>query len=301
MTESLSKRIRKSWIAIVVFVLIILGGIILTGTDAKPADVSEIEKLVSEFEKLAEKYNALVAELDAALGAYRASMPVFANFSDVVINRIIPVTIEGEKAATWLSDTYKRGLHKYNENSKYDIQIARKAAVDILAPMYKDVYDQFKNAIDANQLTLPNQQEEQYFVVSYGLLHNLAEPYSGSIIDHCPYEKGSVEYYLFFRDLGQTAVMATSPLGKMVYQIPPQLEKKQREVDQLYEELVQWKKLSKINVQLPPKYKEEYIRRLEAESKKLGRITELRRELKKIEDQGLNIIQLGVIDKAAVK
>ena len=299
MTESLSKRINKSWIVIVVFVLIILGGILLTGTAAMPAEVSEIEKLVSEFETLAKRYNALVAELDADLAAYRASMPVFAYFSDVVINRIIPVTIEGEKADTWLCDTYG-GIGNSLKNSNYDKKIAEKAMVDILAARYKDVYDQFQNAIDANQLTLPNEQQTIYYRGCYHLFL-AAEPFSGPIEDHCPYEKGTVEYYLFFRDLGQAAVMATSPLGKMIRQIPSELEKKQRivdQVDQLYEELVQWEKQSKIKVKLPLKYKEPYLSKLEKECQKQGQVSRLRRELKEIENQGLNIIQLGVIDKS---
>ena len=296
MTESLSKRMDKNWVVIVAFVLIVSGGIIFTRTTAMPAEVSEIEKLLAESDKLADEYNVLVAELDAELAAYRASMPVFANFSDVCVNKIIPVTIEGEKADTWLCDTYG-GIGNSLKNSNYDKKIAEKAMVEILAARYKDVYDQFQNAIDANQLTLPNEQQTIYYRGCY-YLFLAAEPFSSPIEDHCPYEKGTVEYYLFFRDLGQTAVMASSPLGKMVYQIPPELEEKQRIVDELYEELVQWKKQSKINVQLPPKHKEGYLRRLEEESKKIGQITKLRRELKKIEDQGLNIIQLGVTDKA---
>jgi hypothetical protein len=72
-------------------------------------------------------------------------------------------------------------------------------------------------------------------------------------------------------------------------------------VDQSYDKLVQWKKQSKIDIQLPPKYKEEYLAKLERESQKIGKITELRRELRKIENGGLNIIQLGVIDKSLSK
>ncbi len=119
MTESLSKRMDKNWVVIVAFVLIVSGGIIFTRTTAMPAEVSEIEKLLAESDKLAEEYNVLVAELDAELAAYRASMPVFANFSDVCVNKIIPVTIEGEKADTWLCDTYG-GIGNSLKNSNYD-------------------------------------------------------------------------------------------------------------------------------------------------------------------------------------
>lgn len=291
MFASLSKKMSKSWPIIVAFFLSISGGILLIPASGTSAEVSE-------FKKLFQEYNALVAQLDANLAEYRASIPLFAKFSDVVTNKIVPVVIEGEKAATWLSDTHERGLHSYYENSKYEKKIAEKSIADILAARYKEVCSEFQSAIDANQLTLPNKQEEIYFRACHHQFQNVAEPLLGPLQDHIPYEKGTVEYYLFFKDLGQTAVMASSPLGKMIYQAPPPIQQKQRSADQLYDKLVQWKKQSKIDIQLPPKYKEEYLARLERESQKIGKISELRRELRKIENGGLNIIQLGVIDKA---
>ncbi len=251
-------------------------------------------KKVPDFEKSVEEYNVLTRELDAALAAYRASSPVFANFLEVVTSRVVPLAIEGEKAGIWLADAKERGLHNYYENSDYDREKAQKAVINIAAAIYGDVYSQFQEAIEAGRLRLPNEQEKIYFMGCYRHFQLTAEALSGPFQDNYPYDEDTVEYYLFARDLGQMLTMAASPLGKMVYQVPAEIEEKQRAVDAFYERLLQQAKRLGNAVKLPDKYKEVYLKRLEAESQEIGQIAKLHAETKRTQrrilDEGLDAV-----------
>ena len=239
-----------------------------------------------QFEKSIEEYNILTRELDTELASYRASMPVFAKFSDVCINKTVPLTIQSERAGLWLAEMKKRGVHDY-EQSSYDKNKANEIIMNILATIYKDIYIEFQKAIEAGQLALPNEQEKQYFRGCYRFFQTaklLSKPFE----KHYPYEKGTLEYNFFVYDLGRVATMATSPLGKVIYQIPPELEEKQRKVHERYEQLVMYGSKSVTETALLRKYKEPYIKKLEDASRKVGQRTELHRDARRIEKEGLD-------------
>lgn len=264
MVESLSKTTKKEWFPI--FIVIIATAIMSSCTTNK----GKSPKGKSELEKSIEEYNALAAELDADLADYRASMPVFIKFFNLSINKIFPLLQESDKAGQWLSKAREQGTLDW-ETSTYDKKKAEKILMTIMASIYKDVYSEFQKALDSGKLTLTNEQEKIYFQSCIYYIRNITEPISEPLEDHYPYKKGTLEYNIFVRDLGQVLTMAGSPLGKMIYQIPPELEEKQNRVTELYEQLVQQKKQSKMDITLPEKYKEGYLKKLEDEQKKIGK------------------------------
>lgn len=264
MAESLSEKMKKGWFLI--FVVIIAAAIIsscTTSNNKSPKEKSELEKSIEE-------YNTLVAELDAVLADYRTSMPVFAKFFDVSINKIFPLLQESDNAGQWLSKAREQGTLDW-EKSAYDKKKAEKILMKIMVSIYKDVYSEFQKALESGKLTLTDEQEKIYFQGCFYHIQNITEPISEPFEDHYPYKKDTLEYSIFVRDLGQVVTMAGSPLGKMIYQIPPELEEKQIRVNELYEQLVQQKKQSKMDIQLPEKYREGYLKRLEDEQKKIGK------------------------------
>ena len=241
--------------------------------EKKPAGDKDSDMTGKEapgFEQLLEQYKRLVAELDAELAAYRASMPVFAKFLEVAINRVFPLLQEADKAGQWLSKAREQGTLDW-EKSAYDKKKAEKILMRIMASVYKNIYSEFQKALEAGKLTLTDEQEKIYFQGCIYHIQNITEPISEPFQDHYPYKKGTLEYNIFVRDLGQVVTMAGSPLGKMIYQIPPELEEKQNRVNELYEQLVQQKKQSKMDIPLPEKYKEGYLKKLEDEQKKIGK------------------------------
>jgi len=264
MIKSLLKRVKKIWFLIIaVIIAIVIISSCTTKSDKSPQKKSELEKAIEE-------YNSLVAELDSDLEAYRASMPVFAKFLDVAINKIFPLLQEGDKAGQWLSKAREQGTLDW-EKSAYDKKKAEKILMRIMASIYKDVYSEFQKALEAGKLTLTDEQEKIYFQSCIYHIQNITEPISEPFEDHYPYKKDTLEYNIFVRDLGQVVTMAGSPLGKMIYQIPPELEEKQHKVNELYEQIVQKKKQSKTDILLPQKYKEDYLKKLEDEQQKIGR------------------------------
>lgn len=264
MAESSSEKMKKGWFPI--FIVITATAIIsscIIKNEKSPKEKSELEKSIEE-------YNAFVAELDADLAAYRDSMPAFTKFFDVSINKIFPLIRESDKAGQWLSKAREQGTLDW-EKSTYDKKKAEKILMKVMASVYKDVYSEFQKALESGKLTLPDEQEKIYYQSCFYHIQNMTEPLSEPFEDHYPYKKNTLEYNIFVRDVGQVLTMAGSPLGKMIYQIPPELEEKQNRVNELYEQLLQQKKLSKMDIRLPEKYKEGYLKRLEDEQKKFGK------------------------------
>ena len=70
--------------------------------------------------------------------------------------------------------------------------------------------------------------------------------------------------------------------------IPPELEEKQRKVHERYEQLVKYGSKSVTETALLRKYKEPYIKKLEDASRKVGQRTELHRDARRIEKEGLD-------------
>ena len=148
------------------------------------------------------------------------------------------------------------------QSSKYNKKEAEKVMVRIAGAIYRDVYSEFQEALEAGQLKITDEQEEIYYNGCY-FYFMTAEPASEPFEAHYPYKKDTVEYNLFLRDLGQLVAMATSPMKKMVWQLPAELEEEQRKVNQLYQQLVQAKERSKADITLPTKYKEAYLKSLQ--------------------------------------
>ena len=156
MTRSLAKKINKRWPLIVVMII----SIGITSSCTRTYDKSSKE--TSELERAIEEYNSLVAELDSDLEAYRASMPVFAQFLDVAINKIYPLLRESDKAGQWLSKAREQGTLDW-EKAAYDKKKAEKILMRIMASVYKDVYSEFQIALESGKLTLPDEQEKIYY------------------------------------------------------------------------------------------------------------------------------------------
>lgn len=213
------------------------------------------------FEQMLEEYKRLVSELDARLTAYRASIPVFAKFAEVYENKFfISLEVQVQAAGARLKEFREQGHNL--QSSKYNKKEAEKVVARIAGAIYRDVYSEFQKALEAGQLKITDEQEKIYYHACY--FHFMtAEPVSEPFEAHYPYKKDTVEYNLFLRDLGQLVGMATSPLKKMVWQLPAELEDEQRKVNQLYQKLVQAKKRSKADITLLPKYKEAYLKSLE--------------------------------------
>jgi hypothetical protein len=241
-----------------------------------------------DFASSVKRYTALAAELEVELAAYRQSLPAFAGFLDVCVGKIIPLAIEGEKAGIWLSEMKESGLPDGLQGSKYDRQVAEKALAEILGTICRDVYGEFQKALDAGRLQFPDEQEKIYYLACYHHFRQASAPLAEPLESHYPYDKGTVESYLFIRDLGQTAVMASSPLKKMASQIPPQLAEKQRGLDDLYERLVQRKRQSGTAMALPERYQEHYLKRLEDEFLRVDQTLYAHRELKQLMRQNLD-------------
>ncbi len=236
------------------------------------------------FEQLLEEYKGLVSELDVRLTAYRASMPVFAKFAEVYENKFfISLEVQVQAAGARLKEMREQGHNlessKYNKNKE-----AKKIGVMIAGAIYRDVYSEFQEALEAGQLKITDEQEKIYYIGCY--FHFMtAEPASEPFEAHYPYKKDTVEYNLFLRDLGQLAAMATSPLRKMVWQLPAELEDEQRKINELYEQLVQAKERSKADIPLPTKYKEAYLKSLEEQWQSIGQAAKSYGEGRKTEGQ----------------
>ena len=115
---------------------------------------------MTPFQRSLAEYNALVAEFDADLAAYHASTPLFAKFSDVYTNTILPLTRQGFRAQLWLADAKKRGV---GDLSDYNRRKANKVCASILATVYKDIYPEFHKGVEAGRFTLDSKQDKHYF------------------------------------------------------------------------------------------------------------------------------------------
>jgi parallel beta-helix repeat protein len=213
------------------------------------------------FEQLLKEYKGLVSELDAGLAAYRASMPVFDKVAELYKNKFfISLEVQVQAAGARLKEFREQGHNL--KSSKYNKKEAEKVVARIAGAIYRDVYSEFQKALEAGQLKITDEQEKIYYHACY--FHFMtAEPVSEPFEAHYPYKKDTVEYNLFLRDLGQLVGMATSPLKKMVWQLPAELEDEKRKVNGLYEQLVKAKERSKADIPLPPKYREAYLKSLQ--------------------------------------
>jgi len=190
---------------------------------------------MTPFQRSLAKYTALVAELDADLAAYRASIPLFGKFSDVYNKEISPLVGKRMEAGMWLADAKKRGMQ---DLSNYNKQKTNKAYMSILATIYKDIYPEFHKAVEKGQFTLDNEQDKKYFTYFHTGFqagdNSLSQPFE----QHYPYtDKNTLEYWRFVGDLSLAALMSTSPLQKMVKQVPPKLKEKEHKVKQLHAEV----------------------------------------------------------------
>ncbi|MHC4440979.1 MAG: hypothetical protein ACYTF1_19895 [Planctomycetota bacterium] len=190
---------------------------------------------MTPFQRSLARYTALAAGLDADLAAYRASIPLFAKFSDVYNKEISPLVVKRLQAQMWLADAKKKGAQ---DQSNYNKQKANKAYISILATIYKDIYPKFHKALEEGRFTLDNEQDKKYFTYCHTAFkagdNSLSKPFE----QHYPYtDQNTIEYWSFIRDLGNTAYLATLPLQKMVKQVPPQLKEKERKVKQLHAEV----------------------------------------------------------------
>jgi hypothetical protein len=208
------------------------------------------------------QYHALVAELDAELAAYRASMPLFAHFSEVYLKDVIPLIAEGEKAQKWLEDASKGGAKP--DSSNYEEPKTRQARLNILATIYKDVYPEFSKAMLTGRLTMDHAQGRIYFGTFLAHFRAADTSLSRPLTQHYPDpDKEPYGYRLFARDLMMMALPATIPLRKMVEQIPPDLQEKQGELSQLRGQLVQHAKTPAQTARLPAPYVEPYLKKIQ--------------------------------------
>jgi len=228
------------------------------GTPSDPA---------AQFQKLLGEYNALIAELDKDLTAYRTSKPMFANFSNVYLQDVLPLGIKGiHEADAWIKDAQKRGV----KPSKYDEEKARKAYINILASIFKDVFSEFNKGIKRGEFTFANEQAKINFQQLYAqFVVNGDDSLSRPFERYYPYpDNNTFEYWNFSRSLGILAITAAAPVRKMVEQLPPTLRVKQDKVNALHAELIRSTAQTGGKVTAPPVYKEPYLKKLEeAEAK----------------------------------
>ena len=231
----------------------------------RPADATAQPDRMTPLQRSLRRYNALVAELNADFAAYRASIPLFAKFSDVYIKEIIPLNVKGIEAGKWLGDARKRGTPKWDP-TKYDKQKAGKAYLGILATIYKEIYPEFRKAMEAGWFTLSSAQGKNYFQTWEIYLQFCDNSLSRPFEQHYPYkDKNTYEYWYFAKDLMMAALFATAPVRKTVEQIPFQLKQRQDKLKQLHAELVRQAKQSGGKVALPDPYTEPYLKKLEDE------------------------------------
>ena len=218
--------------------------------------------------ELLEEYRALVAELDRELTAYRASVPVFAEFLDLVAKESAWMNRAREESGGKLREARQRGVDL--QNTGYDKKASEETMKRMLAGKFKGIYSEFQKEIEAGNLSLTDEQQKIYYHGGY-LWTQSSEPLPGRWEEHIPYEKGTPEYYLFVRDLSMASTMILSPLAKMVEQIPQASQARWQEVDRLYAHLVKLKRQEKSDVSLDPKYEEDYMKKLKGAAEKDAR------------------------------
>lgn len=236
------------------------------GTAAGPA---------TPFAQTLAEYNALAAELDKDLAEYRASIPLFAKFSEAYINDILPLVVKGHKdAAAWAAEANKRGVRM----TDFDTEKAQKAAYSILATIYKDVYPAFHKAFQSGQFSFGNEQGRINFQQVYGAMtvignDSLPRPFE----QHNPYpDKETYEHWYFVGQLGQLALASSVTPRHAVEQLPPELKQKQQRVRDLHAVLVQQAKQAGPDVQAPEAYREPYLKKLEEAEARTGVFAERR-------------------------
>lgn len=80
--------------------------------------------------------------------------------------------------------------------------------------------------------------------------------------EHCPYEQGTMEYFQFMDEVGQSCVLISSPLMIMIKQLPDELEDAKEEVEIMHKWLEAGRGSSG-KAAMPALYKEAYLNEID--------------------------------------
>lgn len=224
------------------------------------APAGESPPTVETFNKSLQQYNQYVTGMDQVLAKARAEIPAFAKFRDVAVNKVAPLMRREREADRWLGEARERGEYDPKQNN-YDQEKALAVIWPIAASVYKDVYFDYLAGLWSEQLELTISQEKIYLRVACMQFSGVTVPLPEPFEQHNPYDRGTPEYYLFDRDLGQAVTVCGSPLGKMT--LPPRFEQAMEKMEQLRKQLVQQKKDLKLDTPVPGPYEDSYFKELQ--------------------------------------
>ncbi len=231
-------------------------------------DASKIPHSPEEFRSLADKYSEKVSELEKALAKYR-SKAIFSDYLDVLENEVFPLIHKGKIAGEQEGKRRSQDPDAF-KNSAYDEKESKPAIIDICAAALKGIYGKFGTAVEEGTLRLPDDEQNMIFYGTAMILFQSSEklvekPYE----EHCPFEQGTMEYYQFMDDVGQSCVLISSPLMIMIKQLPDELEDAKEEVEIMYKWLEAGKG-RRGDVAMPALYKEAYLNEIDELAVKEG-------------------------------
>lgn len=226
----------------------------------------------TSIEELISKYNRLVADLTEESARYRASSPVFEEYADLTRKFVVPWGLQGEKARLKLVELVEREP-EFWKTVEYDQEAVQNEIGKVLAPLYQDIaahmkqlefYDTFVRGLD-QQGTI-NLNAALHVVAKYGDTGEIRDSYTN------PFEEGSWQHVHFERDLGGALMMLHASFGTILAKLPPALEKKKEQAQQLHELIANHPSAG--DAERAAKYVDAYIDSLEKEYQKIGEYTE---------------------------
>ena len=223
-------------------------------------DASKIPHSPEEFRVLADKYSEKVSELEKALAKYR-SKEIFSDFLDVVEKEVFPLIRKGRIARGQWGKMYKQDPDAFK--STFDEKESGSAMMDIIAAALKGIYEKFNRAVKEGDLCFPYDEQKQiYYWAIWPEIRSRQKLIEKPYEKHCPFEKGTVEYYQFMGAVGQGCTMALSPLWQMILQLPEELDDQKEEVEIMHKWLEAGRG-SRGKAAMPALYKEAYLNEID--------------------------------------
>ena len=223
----------------------------------QPVKASDVGEMIRD-------YNKLVAELKKETVAYRSSSTIFADYAKVCLMYIIPWAEEGEESRRKVRDSrHSLGEEQFVKEFKYDEELANseigKVVSSLLVGLYaKALEDSLRS--DKNMAKLSPEMAKSFVSLSAFVLRTVGPSPVDPHKFKNPYEKESLAYHEFKRNLGHATCMAQGAIATFVAKLPGELAEKKRQADELYGRILE---LAHNVEDVPPKYVDSYSSLLE--------------------------------------
>jgi hypothetical protein len=219
----------------------------------------------TESDGMRREYEERVAHLETELSAYRSSWPVFSEFSEVFTEVVVPWCIRGEEAGLRLKTKWKTAADQGNVN--YDGEVARALIEEIVSSLFKDIFAQCQEMLEAKAVALSPEEDRMFKIISH-----FAKTHGDSVEDarnyKNPYEEGTVEHDIFAGEIGDAVRQSACALKPFIFNLAPELQREQREIEGMYDRLASHR--LRDGEKLPSRYTDKYLGLLESHEAKVG-------------------------------